>query len=189
MPPRTLAIGTWTLLLAACAGGQTGEITELGACREPLGEVATDAASEAGAPAETQLARLTTTAEGTLAWADGADAALTVTLALAGEPATLVGGEGCERPFLHVPITVGLRTADGALDETLEGAIALQDHDRAAAHARLPLAALRGTLTLDGVDPETATLLVELDVSTDALGGQLFVRPSEAEDERRLATF
>ena len=41
-------IGLSASLLAGCAGGQTGEITELGACRVAIGEVAIDAASEAG---------------------------------------------------------------------------------------------------------------------------------------------
>ncbi|HBQ19044.1 MAG TPA: hypothetical protein DEF51_50605 [Myxococcales bacterium] len=181
-------IGLSASLLAGCAGGQTGEITELGACRVAIGEVAIDAASEAGSSAEAQLSALTSELSGTLAWTDAgrAPAAVTVSVALSGQPATLVGGEGCARPFLDAPVQITVRTDDGALDEVLDGVLVLQDAGAAAARARLPLSALRGGLTLEGVDPTRATVLLELNLMAETLSGQLFVRPSDEEDERRL---
>ena len=81
---------------------------------------------------------------------------------------------------------ITVRTDDGALDEVLDGVLVLQDAGAAAARARLPLSALRGSLALEGVDPTRATVLLELNLMAETLSGQLFVRPSDEEDERRL---
>ena len=48
------------LMATACAGGQTGEITELTAFREAIGAVSVDEASEAGLPASSQESSVST---------------------------------------------------------------------------------------------------------------------------------
>ncbi|MFK7989747.1 MAG: hypothetical protein AB8I08_27255 [Sandaracinaceae bacterium] len=173
------------LLCSACAGGQTGEITMLGPCREALGEVGLDETSDAGEAATPRIARLTTEAEVELSWEDGSSSTLAITLTPTGDPAVVVGGEGCDRPFLDVPMTA--RISDGArLDTTLTGNLALVDDADGALAAEAPL---DDALRPEGADPATAALRLVLSTSSTGLTGQLFTRASELDDEEPLGSF
>lgn len=180
------------ILLTACAGGQTGEITELGACREPVGAAAIDAPSAAGRSAQEQLDELASSASTELAWHGAPASAVEVGFALTGEPGTLLGGSECARPWLAAPVTLTLRTADGALDESLSGTALFADTGAATVEATVLVRELAGALALDdrALDPEHATLHVTLFAERDALGGQLTLHPgTDGADDRALASF
>ena len=171
------------LMAAACAGGQTGEITELTACREAIGAVSVDETSEAGLSARDQLAALTTAVETELAWEGAGSTPATVSFALSGEPGTLLGGAECARPWLEAPVTLTVRTADGALDETIEGVVLLAN-GTATVRSSIPVEEVNGALELE-LD---ATLRVDLQPERDALRGQLSLLTEDA-SERVLASF
>lgn len=180
------------LILTACAGGQTGEITELGACSEPVGTVLVSEPSQAGRSARDQLAAITTSAETELQWEGStAPSTLEVGFVVAGERATLLGGSECEQPWLEVPVTLALRTTDGALDENIAGTALLTESDVAAVRAELSLAELRGTVELDdALDRERAILRVDLSADAEAMDGQISIDPgTEGADDRALASF
>lgn len=170
------------LIAAACAGGQTGEITELTACHEAIGVVDVGEASEAGRSALEQLAALTTAADTALTWEDAGSTPATVAFALTGEPATLLGGAECARPWLEAPVTLTVRTADGALDETIEGTVLLAN-GTATVRSSIPVSEMHGALELDA-----SILRVDLQPERDALRGQLSL-VDEDETERALASF
>lgn len=178
-------------LLAACAGGQTGEITDLTACDEAVGVVSIDEASDAGRSARAQLAAFPTALEGELTWSAGGATTITVSAALSGAPATVMSGDECERPHLEAPIAVTVRTADGALDDTLRGTIALSDVDAAVAQASLAFEERSGSLALDpDLDPARASVRVVLELHPETMLGQLFVSSGTGDgDERPLASF
>lgn len=173
---------TWLLLggtLTACFGGQTGEITMLGACREPIGEVSVDAASAAGRSAREQVDLLRTEASAPLL-VEGSSATVDVGFALGGGPAVLLGGPECERPLLRAPVVVSLASDDGSLAETMEGAILLDDSGHGAVQAVAD--ALEGSLELGG-----GSLTVDLLGSAASLEGHATIH--DAATERVLATF
>lgn len=178
----------------ACFGGQTGEITELTACHEPIGTAAVDEPSDAGRSARDQLGDLTTTLETELAWQDGATSTpASIAFDLSGEPGTLLGGAECDRPWLEVPVTITVRTADRALDETLEGVATLTGSNAASVSASIAIGAMNGALELasdSGLDPERAALRVDLSSERDALHGQLsLLSGTEDASDRLLASF
>lgn len=137
------------ILLAACAGGQTGEITDLTACHEPVGTAPVDAPSAAGRSAREQLDELASSAATELAWQGAPASAVEVGFALTGEPGTLLGGSECARPWLAAPVTLTLRTADGALDESLSGTALFADTGAATVEATVLVRELAGALALD----------------------------------------
>lgn len=156
----------------------------LGACNQALDEVGLDEESEAGEAAGPRIARLTSDAEVDLAWEDGSSSALSITLTPTGDPVVVVGGEGCTRPFLDVPVTA--RLSDGArLDTTLTGNLALVADADGALAAEAPLD--------EGLRPEgadaTAALRLVLSTSTSGMTGQLFTRASDLDDEEPLGSF
>ncbi|MGE0786011.1 MAG: hypothetical protein AB7S26_10010 [Sandaracinaceae bacterium] len=120
MRVSVLAVSLVLCLMVGCVGGQTGEITMLGACHEDVGpgelsevSAALDAMGRAHAPSITWLdARL-----------GSGDTELAIAIAERG-PARSIGGEGCEHPFSSAPATVRATSGDGAIDVTLEGAAA-----------------------------------------------------------------
>lgn len=184
------------VFLGACFGGQTGEITELTACHEPVGVRAVDEASPSDPTAPTageRLDALAASAEAELA-VDGGSTALFVSYAATGEPGTLLGGPECEEPWLELPVTIDVRTADGALDEAIEGVALLSGADTVSVRGSIALSALRGSLdpTALGsdVDPSRDTLDVELSSGADALTGRIALRVGEPDPtDRELTAF
>jgi hypothetical protein len=170
------------LLAAACAGGQTGEITDLAACHEPIGVAEIDAPSAAGAPAEERLAALTTELRTVVSQGDR-PYALAVAIALTGEPATLLGGPECARPWLEAPVVIELSTTDGALDETIEGTVLFTGADAAVAIGTLSTETMNGALDVE----DGATLRVDLLAEPTRLGGRLSV--VSGDDHRALTSF
>jgi hypothetical protein len=180
------------LIATACVGGQTGEITELAACHEPADTAAIDEPSEAGRSAAEQLDALTLELDGTLVWHEGERAPVSVSFALSGDPATLLDGPECERPWLEAPVVVTVRTSDGTLDETIEGTVLLADNGSASVLARIPVRELAGTLDLSArsdLDPETAVLRADLLAEPDALGGRLSLSSGADGTDEPLASF
>lgn len=103
---------------AACAGGQTGEITMLGPCAELHGEREFASLSRGEVSA---LDALLGEHRRSLFWADGSEAELVLVIARdTTEPLRTQGEGGCEA--LRVPLRMGIATSDGRLDETLVGA-------------------------------------------------------------------
>lgn len=173
---------TWLLLggtLTACYGGQTGEITVPGACRDPIGEVALDESSAAGRAAQVQVDLLRTEASAPLL-VEGSAATVDVAFALSDGPAVLLGGPECERPLLRAPVTVSLSSDDGSLAETIDGAIVLDDSGHGSVQAVAE--ALAGSLELG-----EGTLTVDLLGSAASLEGHATIH--DAATERVLATF
>lgn len=177
------------LIATACAGGQTGEITDLTACAAPVGTVAVDQPSDAGRSAREQLAELMTRAEAALAWQDGGSSTLAISFDLSGEPATLLGGPECARPWLEAPVTITLRTEDGAIDDTVEGTVLLTDMGSASVQASITIADMNGALAEDhpDLDPQLTTLRIDLLSDGDSIGGQLTL--SEDASDAPLASF
>ncbi len=146
----------WLVAATGCYGGQTGEITMLGACHEDvgpgeLGEVsaALDAMGREHAASITWLEPSVGTG----------DAELAIDVAERG-PARLVGGEGCEHPFSSAPATVRVTSSDAAVDAALEGAVAPTVTEGFVVQARAPYEGPLGTgeLRLDlSADPEIVT--------------------------------
>jgi hypothetical protein len=170
------------IFLAACAGGQTGEITMLGACREPIGTTALGEPSDAGRAVLDQLAAISLEIEAPLAWQSAErtePTQVSVSFAPTGEPAVLLGGDGCERPWLEVPVSVRVQTEDGALDEMLAGSAFLSDADAANVYASTAIADVRGELEPPGVDPERASLRVDLLSQPGHLEGQVLLNPGD----------
>lgn len=171
------------LLVSGCAGGQTGEITEPTACSEPVGTTAIDAPSEAGDAPGARLDALVTATERAVT-IDGATTMLEVAFAPSGEPAVLLGGPECVRPWLDVPVTIAVRTADGALDETIDGVALLAVAEGATVRASLPLAEARGTIASE----REASLVVSLQAGPDQLTGRFSIQ-TEDTSELELARF
>jgi len=164
------------LALAGCAGGQTGEITMLGACREDVG---------AGDLAEVSSALDSLGREQTVAitWLDerfaAGDTQLTFALAER-EPARLVGGEGCDDPFVSSPVEVVVRSDDDAVDATLDGAIGRTAADAVTVQSDRPYEGALGV----------GRLVLQVSVSAELTTGALSFEPdSEAEDGTTLALF
>ncbi len=147
-------------------------------CEEDTTELELDEVSPLGFSAEDVLALAEGTHEATLTWApDEASMATTtlesgttaVTLVVeAAGPASFVDAEppssggtvgmialGRVCPDrVDVPVTVTLTTADGALDETLEGTLSATDAGSATLLVPIELDELEGTLSFEVVSPE-----------------------------------
>ncbi len=177
---RTLVCG---LALAGCVGGQTGEITELGACREDVGEADLSALTEA-------LDALSRRRTVEVAWSEAgfAEGSTEVTFeVLERGPARTVGGEGCARPYPSSPASVTVRSADGALDEVLEGTLARVADGQILVRASRDAAALEGTGALPSAD---GALWIELTLREGATSGAVRFEPdAEAQDGVGLALF
>jgi len=164
------------LALAGCAGGQTGEITMLGACREDVGPGDLSEVSSA----LDSLGREQTVA---ITWMDArfgaGDTDLVFTLTER-EPARLVGGEGCDVPFVSSPVEASVRSGDGAVDAVLDGAIGRTAADSVSARADAPY---------DG-ELGPGALVLEVSVGEELTTGSLSFDPeSETEDGTTLALF
>ncbi len=173
------------LACTACFGGQTGEITDLTACRDAIGSQPLDEPSADAPPPRERLDAMTSSRELPLT-SDAGSTTLTVAYAPTGEPATILGGPECVEPWLEVPVLVTLRTSDGALDEVLEGTALLSGADAVSVRASATLSELRGTLA----DPSRDTLEVELQSDPAALAGRVVLHAADEDPpDRELATF
>lgn len=193
---RRLAVSGVVLFSAsACAGGWTGEITDLTACDTVVGERALEALPERDAAALRDAEAVTTR---TLTWhaGDGTETELTIAVRASGATVEEIGGEACTTPFFRVPVELTLVSADGRLDDTLRGTLDLHGASSGSggsisARATMPAAELRGSLALD------ADGVVRADVVRDASGetdeGTLFFSPATGEiaegDQTLLASW
>lgn len=150
----------FALSVLGCAGGWTGEITELGACREDVGPAELSQMSAA-------LERSGRTGRAEVEWSLESFAVgvaeLTVSVEERG-PARLLGGEGCEAPLTTSPIRARVETSDGALRETLDGEATVVGTDAVLVRVSRPASELEGT----GAPPEAEALHLEV---TFAQGG------------------
>lgn len=182
----------WVLLLAAvlgggaCAGGQTGEITGETSCTEPT-EIPL---------AESDRARLEGLGEpwtGPLAWEeDGTTTELTLSFAVVGETATELGGAGCERTVLSVPVELRLDTADGRLADAMLGRLEQpRGIDQGSIRASLPLVEVEGTFDPTWLGPveDDARLVASLTRGEGTSSGQIFVAPGGGGDELHVAAW
>ena len=162
-------------LLGGCAGGWTGEITGLGACRHDVGE---------GQVAEVSAVLERTGREGAspLEWTLPSFAEGQTTLHLRVEehsPVRRFGGEGCAEPITTSAVTAWVQSEDGALDEVLEGTATAVAPDQIVFRLERPADALEGA----GAPPEPGAMLrVEASFSADGLHGSVTF-DSEAEEE------
>lgn len=154
----------------------------LGACREPIGDAELEEVSVA-------LDRVGRTQEATVSWGDPAFADGETTLRLTVEelgPATLIGGQGCDRPHVSSPASARLTSDDGALDESLEGSLARIDPQTIVTHFTLPAGELAGTGDL----PVEGTLRVDVTLQPDTMTGSVsYEPPTDDEDGTGLALF
>lgn len=112
------------LLVLGCAGGQTGEITQLTECervveRLPIVDLPEDQ--------RTLLASATESREAELSWADGGSmTVLEIEIELEIETADRIGPGDCAS-IVRVPASVHLRTRDERIDLTVGALIDLAD--------------------------------------------------------------
>lgn len=154
----------------------------LGACREPIGDAELEEVSVA-------LDRVGRTNEVSIAWDAPSFATGETTLRVTVEelgPATLIGGQGCERPHVSSPARAMVSTDDGVLAETLDGSLARIDPQTVVARFALASGELAGSGSL----PEEGTLRVDVTLQPQSMVGALtYEPPTEDEDGTGLALF
>ncbi len=182
---NALALSLTILLpasLAACMGGQTGDIASPN-CDGPDDPHPFADVTPLGFSGQDALGSMPATYTGALAWSDNTQSDLTVTLA----HDAVIQNEGLVQyhdpfdadhpmcaPRLDVPVAIALATDDGLLDEPFVAYLAVPALGEGTVQAALYADALQGTADLESFatpgtwDPASAQLFIE--ISLDAAG-------------------
>ena len=167
------------VLVVACAGGQTGEITRPTACRELVREVAV---SDATGEALRDRDAIAGSRPSEMDWEHAAPSPLNVEVVTTEVGmASEIGGTGCNRSFWQFPVTVRLNTADQQLQEEFSAVMSVHGEASALVEASLPFDQLNGRLRQELPHLQGARLTLSISLADDLWGGQLFAKPM-AED-------
>lgn len=111
------------VLLAACSGGQTGEVANR-PCNYAETVYTTDEETPLGASALELIETFEPDEANVMTWADGAESQLTLTLASVEDRGQVTwmtftdGPDTCRQDHLVIPVEARLATDDGRIDET-----------------------------------------------------------------------